>query len=431
MRTRWLWLSLALIVAAAGAAHAQVASGSDGDVYEDEVKVVPTTVSPPVIEEDDGDFESWEEAVPEEPEPKPTPAPTTSTQETTPQEKSAAPRAGLDWSNMYLEALLVAGLIAYGVNYFTGTKKNATIASVWASVCSPIMSENFAHINNNKPDEPYIEASSNDFVLYGSGRRHCKSLTAHLSLLPRSDLLAVVSARFTPAPDTLSIFAELQPNAAAPFVFAVVPRRSEKKLRGEYEDLKHFTKVYSGDKFGLPGASGATNGLVVLAENMDIASLLLSEDIVAVLDKYQDSLQYLYITDQFVVPRAEGEEPGLPTLNKVLMVKFNIPIDHLASAKLQSLVLKMTTLLIDVAGTMSISAQARASAEKERQAFADVQYKKIQKDLMAKAYDRKTTKLREERDKAAAKGPAALAQWEEQQRKKQSSKKQGMMFRRA
>lgn len=49
-----------------------------------------------------------------------------------------------NWDSYYLEMLMIAGLIVYGLNFFTGKSKNNKLANVWFNTHRQLLDENFS-----------------------------------------------------------------------------------------------------------------------------------------------------------------------------------------------------------------------------------------------------------------------------------------------
>jgi len=48
-----------------------------------------------------------------------------------------------NWDSFYMEMLMVAGLIVYFLNFFTGKNKNQRLANAWLSTHKQLLEENF------------------------------------------------------------------------------------------------------------------------------------------------------------------------------------------------------------------------------------------------------------------------------------------------
>ena len=49
-----------------------------------------------------------------------------------------------NWDSYYLEMLMIAGLIVYALNFFTGKSKNNKLANAWFNSHRMLLEENFS-----------------------------------------------------------------------------------------------------------------------------------------------------------------------------------------------------------------------------------------------------------------------------------------------
>jgi hypothetical protein len=49
-----------------------------------------------------------------------------------------------DWDSFYLEMLMIAGLVVYALNFFTGKSKNSKLANAWFASHRNLLEENFS-----------------------------------------------------------------------------------------------------------------------------------------------------------------------------------------------------------------------------------------------------------------------------------------------
>ena len=111
------------------------------------------------------------------------------------------------WENYYLEMLMIAGIVVYFLNFFTGKTKNQKIATAWFNSHKPILESNFSLIgddgakNIDDVETPLQKESEHLFTLWCSGRVCCEGMLVELKLLKRQDIVAVISNMMKPACD--------------------------------------------------------------------------------------------------------------------------------------------------------------------------------------------------------------------------------------
>ena len=120
------------------------------------------------------------------------------------------PMMRTQWENYYLEMLMVAGIVVYFLNFFTGKAKNQKIATSWFNSHRPILESNFSLIgddgskNIDDVETPLQKESEHLFTLWCSGRVCCEGMLVELKLLKRQDLVAVISNMMKPGHDQVS-----------------------------------------------------------------------------------------------------------------------------------------------------------------------------------------------------------------------------------
>ena len=122
------------------------------------------------------------------------------------------PMMRTQWENYYLEMLMVAGIVVYFLNFFTGKTKNQKIATSWFNSHRPILESNFTLIgddgskNIEEVETPLQKESEHLFTLWCSGRVCCEGMLVELKLLKRQDLVAVISNLMKPSNDQVSTY---------------------------------------------------------------------------------------------------------------------------------------------------------------------------------------------------------------------------------
>eukprot|EP00054_Salpingoeca_dolichothecata_P038982 m.14941 g.14941 ORF g.14941 m.14941 type:complete len:476 (-) comp9422_c0_seq1:67-1494(-) len=327
-----------------------------------------------------------------------------------------------DWRDYQLEALALFGMLAYAINYLWGRHKNSKIARTWLISNEELLNENFALVGL-KDGTQLISESAHEKVLYGTGRRNCRSFTATLDLIKRHDLMSMFTDRVNLSHDRFSITIEMQPNSMGPLVFAVMQKTAEKRFRGESDDLKFFPKTYNGEKWGLP------SNLIVLTDSMFVADSILVEEVVKLLTEHKETLELMHFTDQYAgrkvldVPEDEAAALGPVDCRKMLFMQFLIPPANLAELKQEHRLMKLGIHFIDAVTKIDLPLQAKNKAEKSRAAFSEAIMKTSHKLREAEAQKRKEEKKKQEKAKYEQLGGAALEKFEDREFKKNLKRK--------
>ncbi|KAJ8971011.1 hypothetical protein NQ314_000929 [Rhamnusium bicolor] len=224
-----------------------------------------------------------------------------------------------NWDSYYLEILMISGLIVYFINFATGKSKNNKIASTWFQTHRQILEDNFSVVGDDgsldrNENINFVKESENIFTLWCSGRTCCEGMLVELKLIKRQDLLAVLSGMMRPTLDQIHITIRMNKEDMDSFVFCVASKKTAQHFSKEMADLSVFCpERKSGDKYNIPA------GFNVMSEIAEATSAILDSKVVAVLNKYQEYIDYIHFSDQFSGPK-QTEDSGalkLPDTDKV------------------------------------------------------------------------------------------------------------------
>ena len=213
-----------------------------------------------------------------------------------------------NWESYYLEMIMIAGVVVYFMNFFTGKAKNQKIANSWFSSHKPILDSNFALVgddgNKNMDDiETQLQKESEHlFTLWCSGRQCCEGMLVELKLLKRQDLVSVISNMMKPSHDQVKIRVNMNAEDMDTFVFCLAHKKSAGKLVKEMQDLMTYCpeKRPVQEKFGLP------NSYFVMSEIPEVSMAMLSDSkLLAMLNKYPDAIDSIHFSDQYSGPKVK------------------------------------------------------------------------------------------------------------------------------
>lgn len=92
-----------------------------------------------------------------------------------------------NWDSYYLEMLMVAGLLVYFLNFFTGRSRNYKLANMWYYTHKSLLEENFSLVGDDGKMEienhGLMKESENLYTLWCSGRTCCEGMLVELKLL--------------------------------------------------------------------------------------------------------------------------------------------------------------------------------------------------------------------------------------------------------
>eukprot|EP00052_Salpingoeca_macrocollata_P003930 m.38429 g.38429 ORF g.38429 m.38429 type:complete len:443 (+) comp13806_c0_seq2:69-1397(+) len=332
--------------------------------------------------------------------------------------------------NYKWEMLAVAGLVAYLLNYLQGSKKNSRIAKRWEEASRDTMVQNFAvvGVSTNPQEGPImIRESAHEYVWYGSGRRHCYSLSALLDLQQRHELFAVMSGKMKRETDSIFLAVEMDEKSMDNFIVAVCPRQKEKKTRLLFEELGSINQATNGTSYGLP------EGLVVMADCREAAVHVLTADFVRLLREHANDLEYVLLTDSGRSQTEESDDKKLPP-RKMILVRAELP--GLERGEVAAAVgwLNAAIALTDRVGQLRLPPGTVSKARAGREKVSSQDSKKAaHAQRMQRAQEVKEERKRREREEAEKKGDKALQEWEEREQRKEMKKKgqrmKGMVVR--
>uniref|UniRef100_A0A0K8T3E1 PAT complex subunit CCDC47 n=1 Tax=Lygus hesperus TaxID=30085 RepID=A0A0K8T3E1_LYGHE len=102
-----------------------------------------------------------------------------------------------NWDSFYLEMLMIAGLVVYFINFFSGKSKNSKMANLWYTTHKTVLEDNFSLVGDDGKMEienrGLIKESEHMYTLWCSGRTCCEGMLVELKFLKRQDLVAVIA----------------------------------------------------------------------------------------------------------------------------------------------------------------------------------------------------------------------------------------------
>lgn len=333
-----------------------------------------------------------------------------------------------NWESFYLEMLMIAGLVVYALNFFTGKSKNNKLANAWLASHRSLLEENFSLVGDDgklENENPgLVKDSENLYTLWCSGRTCCEGMLVELKFLKRQDLVAVIGQLMRPSNDQVHIRVEMNKEDMDSFVFCVATKKSALRLAKDMADLSVYCpERRSVEKYGLP------SNFSLLCEITEVAASFLDSRIVAVINKYPDLIGYIHFSDQFSGPKQPEDSSltKLPDTKKVLIFGFNIPVKakpiHETMDQMRPL-LQLVFYCIDKVKRFKLSKEARSKAEKNRQRVEEAFMKTTHAARAEAAAIRREEKKRQEKERILLEDdPEKQRKWEDRELKRQMKKK--------
>ncbi|XP_034250269.1 coiled-coil domain-containing protein 47 [Thrips palmi] len=334
-----------------------------------------------------------------------------------------------NWDSFYMEMLMIAGLTVYFVNFFTGRSKNQRIANAWFSTHRQILEENFTLVGDDGKMEietpGLIKDSEHMYTLWCSGRLCCEGMLVELKLLKRQDLVAVFAQLVRPSLDQVQIRVDMTREDMDSYVFCVATKKTGLRLSKEMQDLSTFCpERKTGDKFGVP------SNMCLMSEMGEASSALLDSKVIAMLNKYQDVVEFIHFSDQYSGPKQTEDSTlvKLPEVKRVLIFCFNIPmlknkgleesLDHMLP------LMHMVFYLIDKVKRFRLGKEGKQKADKNRARVEEAFLKTTHAARAEAAAARREEKRRQEKERIMQEeDPEKQRRWEEKDMKRQMKKK--------
>ncbi|KAL0274608.1 UNVERIFIED_CONTAM: hypothetical protein PYX00_002704 [Menopon gallinae] len=333
-----------------------------------------------------------------------------------------------NWDSYYLEMLMVAGLLVYFLNFFTGRSRNYKLANMWFYTHKSLLEENFSLVGDDGKKEienhGLIKESENLYTLWCSGRTCCEGMLVELILLKRQDLLAVMAQIVRPGTDQIHIRVDMNKEDMDSFVFCLAAKKTAIKLTKEMADLSVFCpEKKSGEKYGVP------SNFSLMSEIGEVAPAMLDARVLFILNKYTDLIDYIHFSDQYsgVKQTEDTNVTKLPEVKKVLIFQFNIPIKgHGTQEAMEQMkvLLQLVFYCMDKVKRYRLSKEGKLKADKNRLKVEEAFLKTTHAARAEAAAARREEKKRQEKEKILQEDdPEKQRKWEEKEMKRQLKRK--------
>ncbi|GJP37201.1 hypothetical protein CLOM_g21635 [Closterium sp. NIES-68] len=338
-------------------------------------------------------------------------------------QRTSIPRKPFHPRDFVAEGVFLAFLAIFAINYFVGKWQNEKIGLAFASHFATegsLLAKNFALIGTGESSEPIlVKEGQATFKLYASGRRFCEAMLVTLNLRSRHDLATLAwDAVLTSKKDQVDVEVYMNDEDMAPFVLAIVPRKSAKAFMKDNADLKEFASMLDAEVV-LKGGGGsgknkwAGDELAIIGDSREAAYELLSDVIIDQLfgeksyPKHAPLFRALHFTDQH--PTAAGAH------RKVLRFSFLLPRGGSPADRAAELAKLMASVpfFIDAVGKFRLSAQAKTKAEAARAKAAEAALKETKEKRQEELQKRKEERRKAEEAKLS---PEELARRREKER---------------
>jgi len=309
-------------------------------------------------------------------------------------------------TSYYVEILYITAIVAYIINYFIGKRKNEQIATSWASTVSKAFQSNFSKVGEGK-NIGIVKESQHIYKLKATGRVNCVGVQATLQLRKRHDLFSLIIEIFSSEEDIVTVDILMNEDAMETFVFALIRKKEEKKLRKSVTDLGLFAP---GTVNSLPGVPSS---FVACSECEELISDFINPEVQATLTKYENLFKRMHFSDQGLVSS---------TNKRNLQFIFKLPENDADMEGIQILT-RMAFYYIDLVAKTTLSKTAKQKTINNRGKALEKASKEAHEQRQEAAQQRKLQKLQKEKAALEGLSPEAQRKAEEKIQKREMKKR--------
>eukprot|EP00731_Ephydatia_muelleri_P007906 Em0004g244a len=294
------------------------------------------------------------------------------------------------WEAYVLELVVVAGLVVYAVTYFVGRTRNASIAQNWLNDHTELLQKNFSYVGDN---------GEGDFPNEGHVLR----------LQRRQDLFTLLLSLVRPSPDTVMLTFQLAADDMDNIVLALGQKKTILKQSKDLEDLKNYSTIVR--------TKDLDSSLMVVSDSSEAVTLLLSNQIVAFLNKNASSVEYIHLSDLYTgAARDSDDTESVPDKVPQKWLQFSYRV---TSAQDPQSFVQFALVLLDHVKSIRLSREGKEKVQKGRLKVTQSLEKLQHSQRQEAAQQRKEDKKKAEKEKMLNEpDPEKTRKWEEKEHKK-------------
>ncbi|CAI5444374.1 unnamed protein product [Caenorhabditis angaria] len=307
-----------------------------------------------------------------------------------------------NWASYQVEAIVLAIILIYVINYLIGRATNQSIANAAFENCREILEEQFAVVGDDGITEleqiaPILRRDTDyTFSAWCSGRINLHYFNLQMRMVKRQDLVSRVLDFFDPQTDRLTIKSHLEStNETDPLVLLVGDKKTTSKQFKEQLDLSTFTteRKQTAQQINLPANYN------LYADQNEIVFSILEPGIIGLLKKHEKAIEFIHISDQFTGPKPPDGETytRLPEAQRYLSISLNLR--EIQDQETMEELLNLVFYLIEKVKKFKLSREAKFKAEKRRKEFEEAFMRNTHQYRQEAAQQRKEEKTRERKQK--------------------------------
>lgn len=347
------------------------------------------------------------------------------------------------WDSFYVELGFIFAFLMYFLNYLTGCNKNSVLVSEWFDKSYDVLKSNFCLIGGspllevdkkNDSDEAlkekmslqevyknrkgFVKMSESNYTLWCSGRVGTDGVLIQLDLHKRQDLFAMAFNLLKPSQETcLMHFLINNSEGYDNFVFCIANKVMAPRLARDMCDIN----VYCPKRKPISQCGVNSDRLFVMSETSDVVSYILDNYVTKFLETNEKLINYIHITDQYVIDRKEDETPALRLANSKRMAIFSFAIPSNPGEASEFVVFALYVL--DRLRKFKLTRDSKQKCDKTRQKITGIQEKTALSLAQQKAKETKDALRRQEKEMMLTEeDPAKQRMWERKEAKRELKK---------
>ncbi|XGW18616.1 hypothetical protein V3C99_002880 [Haemonchus contortus] len=305
-----------------------------------------------------------------------------------------------NWASYQVEALVLALIAMYLLNYVIGRNTNQSMALEWFDNVRGLLEQQFALVGddgvNAYPESGAAVQRETDcsYTVWCSGRIGVNGMLIQIRTMKRQDLMSRIMGFFTPQKDVITFKLELDPGELDSFVMIFGQKKSVVKQYKEMLDLSTYTvEKKNTSQFGLPAS------FALYAEQSEATYAIFEPGVVAILKKYEKAIEHVHISDQYSGQKPPEGETYTRLPEVVRLVQFCLNLDECRDKEAQAELLHLMFYIVDKVRKFRMSKEAKQKADKRRREVEDAFIKTTHQLRQEAAQARREEKTRERKQR--------------------------------
>ncbi|KHJ86419.1 hypothetical protein OESDEN_13834, partial [Oesophagostomum dentatum] len=253
-----------------------------------------------------------------------------------------------NWASYQVEALVLAVIAMYLLNYVIGRNTNQSMALEWFDNVRGLLEQQFSLVGDDGVNE-FPESSAAvqretdcSYTVWCSGRVGVNGMLIQIKTMKRQDLISRIMGFFSPQKDRITFKLELDPGELDSFVMIFGQKKPVVKQYKDMLDLSTYTtEKKTTSQFGLPPS------FALYAEQVEATYAIFEPGVAAILRKYEKSIEYVHISDQYSGPKPPEGETYTRLPEVVRLVQFSLSLDECRDKDSQAELLQLMFYIVD------------------------------------------------------------------------------------